>query len=261
MPRYRITIEYDGTPFVGWQAQAEGLSVQGALQDAIFRFCGEHAVVKGAGRTDAGVHALAQVAHFDLEKAWDAFRVQEAINFHLKPHPAAVLECVETGPDFDARFSATKRHYIYRILCRRTRPVLDANRVWWVARKLDAAAMADAALEFVGHHDFTTFRAAQCQAQSAIKTIDSFDVSQEGSEIVLRVSARSFLHNQVRSMTGSLKLVGEGKWRPRDLRDALAARDRTRCGPVAPACGLYLARVEYGPRSAPASDEGDDGEG
>lgn len=258
MPRYRITIEYDGTPFVGWQAQADSLSVQGALQGAIYRFCGEHAVVKGAGRTDAGVHALAQVAHFELEEPWDAFRVQEAINFHLKPLPVAILDCAQTGADFDARFSATKRYYVYRILSRRTRPVLDANRVWWVARKLDAAAMADAALEFVGHHDFTTFRAAQCQAQSALKTIDSFDVSQEGSEVVLRVSARSFLHNQVRSMTGSLKLVGEGKWRPRDVREALAARDRTRCGPVAPACGLYLARVDYGPRPLAADTGGQD---
>lgn len=256
MPRYRITIEYDGTPFVGWQAQPEGVSVQGALQDAIERFCSERVVVKGAGRTDAGVHALAQVAHFDLAKDWDAFRVQEAINFHLKPHPAVVLDCARTHQEFDARFSATRRHYVYRILSRRSRPVLDANRVWWVAKKLDAAAMADAALEFVGHHDFTTFRAAQCQALSPNKTIDAFDVAQEGSEIVLRVSARSFLHNQVRSMTGSLKLVGEGKWSVRDLREALRARDRTRCGPVAPASGLYLARVEYGEDAA--RDDGHD---
>lgn len=258
MPRYRITIEYDGTPFVGWQAQPEGVSVQGALQDALARFCGERILVKGAGRTDAGVHALAQVAHFDLERDWDPFRVQEAINFHLKPHPAVVLDCARVDSAFDARFSATRRHYIYRILCRRSRPVLDVNRVWWIAKKLDAAAMADAALEFMGYHDFTTFRAAQCQAQSPLKTIDSFDVAQEGSEIVLRVSARSFLHNQVRSMTGSLKLVGEGKWRTRDLREALAARDRTRCGPVAPASGLYLARVEYDSRTgADAADHGD----
>jgi tRNA pseudouridine38-40 synthase len=254
MPRYRITIEYDGTPFVGWQVQAEGISVQGAVQDAIERFSGQRVSVRGAGRTDAGVHALGQVAHFDLEKDWDAFRVQEALNFHLKPHPAVVLDCARTGDAFDARFSATKRHYTYRILCRRSRPVLDAGRVWWISRKLDAAAMADAALELVGHHDFTTFRAAQCQAPSPFKTIDAFDVSQEGSEIVLRVSARSFLHNQVRSMTGSLKLVGEGKWRARDLRAALAARERTRCGPVAPACGLYLAHVEYG--AVDAADAG-----
>ena len=261
MPRYRITIEYDGTPFVGWQTQAAGVSVQGALADAILKFSGQRVVVKGAGRTDAGVHALGQVAHFDLEKDWDAFRVQEAINFHLKPHPAVVLDCAQTDDKFDARFSATRRHYVYRILCRRSRPVLDANRVWWIARKLDASAMADAAMEFVGHHDFTTFRAAQCQAHSPMKTVDAFDVSREGSEIVLRVSARSFLHNQVRSMTGSLKLVGEGKWRPRDLREVFAARDRTRCGPVAPASGLYLSRVEYGAQSLGEFDDAEESDG
>ena len=175
--------------------------------------------------------------------------------------PPSVLDCTRTDDTFDARFSATRRHYVYRILCRRSRPVLDANRVWWIARKLDASAMADAALELVGHHDFTTFRAAQCQAHSPEKTVEAFDVSREGSEIVLRVSARSFLHNQVRSMTGSLKLVGEGKWRPRDLRDALAARNRTRCGPVAPASGLYLSHVEYGLQSSSDFDEAEDNEG
>lgn len=252
MPRYRIIIEYDGTPFVGWQYQADGLSVQGALQAAIARFCGESVAVKGAGRTDAGVHALGQVAHFDLARDWDAFRVQEAINFHLKPHPVAVLHCALVDEAFDARFSATRRHYVYRILCRRSRPVLSANRVWWVLHPLDAQAMADAAQVFVGHHDFTTFRAAQCQARSPVKTLDRFDVAREGEEIVLRVSARSFLHNQVRSMTGSLKLVGEGKWSARDLRGALEAHDRTRCGPVAPASGLYLERVDYGHSAAPA---------
>lgn len=246
MPRYRITVEYDGTPFVGWQAQAEGVSVQGALQAAIRRFCGEETCVRGAGRTDAGVHALGQVAHFDLGRDWDAFRVQEAINFHLKPRPVAVIACEAVAPDFDARFGATQRHYIYRLLCRRARPVLDRDRVWWVTHDLDAAAMTAAARIFIGHHDFTTFRAAQCQARSPFKTLDAFDVVADGPEIRLYVSARSFLHNQVRSMAGSLKLVGEGKWRIQDLSDALAARDRTRCGPVAPAAGLYLARVEYG---------------
>lgn len=245
MPRYRITIEYDGTSFVGWQAQAQGVSVQSALQEAIQRFCGESPIVKGAGRTDAGVHAWGQVAHFDLAKSWNAFRVQEAINFYLKPNAAVVLDCVVVGDDFDARFSAVQRHYVYRILCRRARPVLDANRVWWLPHDLDHDAMADAASIFVGRHDFTTFRAAQCQAQSPLKTLDTFAVVRSGLEIRLSVSARSFLHNQVRSMVGSLKLVGEGKWRRADLAAALEARDRTRCGPVAPAAGLYLVRVDY----------------
>lgn len=259
MPRYRITIEYDGTPFVGWQAQAEGVSIQGAIQEAVHRFCGERVVIKGAGRTDAGVHAYGQVAHFDLARDWEAFRVQEAVNFHLKPHPVAVLDCARVDDGFDARFSASARHYVYRILCRRARPVLDANRVWWVSHSLDAEAMSEAARVLVGRHDFTTFRAAQCQARSALKTLDRLDVAREGSEIVLRVSARSFLHNQVRSMAGSLKLVGEGKWRVQELRAALEAKDRSRCGPVAPASGLYLARVDYEP--LPSVDASDDDEG
>jgi len=259
MPRYRLTIEYDGTPFVGWQMQAEGVSVQGALQEAIRKFCGEDVVVKGAGRTDAGVHALGQVAHVDLEKAWDAFRVQEAINFHLKPHAIVVLSCEVAAPDFDARFSATARHYVYRILTRRARPVIDANRVWWLAQPLDSGVMAAAAEVFCGRHDFTTFRAAQCQAASPVKTLDRFAVRRDGAEIRLEVSARSFLHNQVRSMVGSLKLVGEGKWSRAGLAEALAACDRTRCGPVAPAAGLYLARVDYGPQNpGPADDTGDE---
>lgn len=257
MPRYCITIEYDGTPFVGWQAQAEGVSVQGALQEAILRFCGEAVSVRGAGRTDAGVHALSQVAHFDLSRAWDPFRVQEAINFHLKPHPIAVVACADAAPRFDARFSATKRHYFYRILCRRARPVLDRDRVWWVTHDLDVLRMAEAARLLIGQHDFTTFRAAQCQARSPVKTLDAFDVVKDGCEIRLYVSARSFLHNQVRSMAGSLKLVGEGRWRIGDLGEALAARDRTRCGPVAPASGLYLARVDYGAEDPPGDVSAD----
>ena len=258
MPRYRTTIEYDGTPFVGWQSQAEGVSIQGALQAAIGKFCGETVVVKGAGRTDAGVHALGQVAHFDLEKSWEAFRVQEAVNFHLKPLPIAVLACEEVAPDFDARFSAVRRHYVYRILCRRARPVLDANRVWWISDDLDRDAMAAAAGVFVGRHDFTTFRAAQCQAASPLKTLDAFRVSRVGPEIRLEVNARSFLHNQVRSMAGSLKLVGEGKWRAADLAAALEARDRSRCGPVAPASGLYLARVDYANGDLDAGEASDE---
>ncbi len=260
MPRYRITIEYDGTPFSGWQMQPDHASIQGALQEAIRRFCSETVAVKGAGRTDAGVHALGQVAHFDLERDWEAFRVQEAINFHLKPSPIAVLDCARVDDGFDARFSATARHYCYRILCRRAPPILQRNRVWWLTGNLDTEAMREAATMLVGHHDFTTFRAAQCQANSPMRTLDRLDVTAVGGEIQIVASARSFLHAQVRSMVGSLKLVGEKKWAPRDLEEALAARDRTQCGPVAPAAGLYLVRVDYGAgiRSSDEIAEDDD---
>jgi tRNA pseudouridine38-40 synthase len=245
MPRYRITIEYDGTPFIGWQRQAEGVSIQGALETAIRSFSGETAGVRGAGRTDAGVHALGQVAHFDLVRSWEPGRIRDAMNFHLRPHPIAVVFSAQVDDSFDARFSAVKRHYEYRILTRRAPPVLQRNRVWWTMRDLDAAAMHDAAQALIGKHDFTTFRAAQCQAQSPIKTLDAFDISRQGEEIVCRVSARSFLHHQVRSMVGSLKLVGEGKWSRDDLAAALRAANREACGPVAPAAGLYLVRVDY----------------
>ncbi len=245
MPRFRILIEYDGTPFVGWQIQAEGVSVQGALREAIFRFSGERPSIRGAGRTDAGVHALGQVAHFDLSKDWPPSRVADAINYHLKPLPAAVLACARVDDTFDARFGASARHYVYRILTRRAPPVLDRDRVWWLVKPLDVTAMDAAAAHLRGHHDFTTFRAAQCQAKSPLRTLDRLDVTQEGHEVVIRASARAFLHNQVRSMVGSLKLVGEGKWTPSDMASALAARDRTRCGTVAPATGLYLDRVDY----------------
>jgi tRNA pseudouridine38-40 synthase len=245
MPRYKLVIEYDGTPFSGWQLQSHEPSVQGALQDAIHRFAGERAIVRGAGRTDAGVHALGQVAHVDLGRDWEPDRVRDALNFHLKPAPCAVIACELVTPAFDARFSAIGRHYVYRILTRRARPVLDRNRVWWWTRPLDADAMRAAARHLAGRHDFTTFRAAQCQAASPVRTLDRLDVSREGDEIVVRASARSFLHNQVRSMVGTLKLVGEGKWQPGDVAAALEARDRTRCGAVAPACGLYLERVDY----------------
>ncbi|MEQ1711840.1 MAG: tRNA pseudouridine(38-40) synthase TruA, partial [Hyphomicrobium sp.] len=251
MPRYCITIEYDGTPFVGWQAQAEGLSVQAALEAAIFRFSGQRVRIKGAGRTDAGVHALGQVAHFDLGpdragRDWEPGRIRDAINFHLRPAPAVVLDCTDATADFDARFSATARHYLYRILDRRAPPVLDRDRVWWLSHRLDAAAMSDAAAVLAGRHDFTTFRAQACQAKSPLRTLDRLSVRREGAEIVIEVTARAFLHNQVRSMVGSLKLVGAGKWSRADLASALAARNRTGCGPVAPAAGLYLVRVDYG---------------
>jgi tRNA pseudouridine38-40 synthase len=260
MPRYRISIEYDGTPFVGWQAQADGVSVQGELVRAIARFSGEQVSVRGAGRTDAGVHALGQVAHFDLARDWEPFKVREALNFHLKPQPIAVLDCAIAQAHFDARFSATARHYRYRILSRRAPPALDRNRVWWLPIPLDASAMQEAAQHLVGRHDFSTFRAAGCQARSPVKTLDRLDVTAVGHEIHIHASARSFMHNQVRSIVGSLKLVGAGRWRPADLARALAARDRRQCGPVAPPHGLYLVGVDYGigARAAEAAEEDDE---
>jgi tRNA pseudouridine38-40 synthase len=245
MPRYRVTLEYDGTPFIGWQMQASGPSVQGRLIEAIRNFCGETVDIRAAGRTDSGVHALGQVAHFDLERPWPPDTVRRAINFHLKPDPIAVLACALAPPGFDARFSATARHYRYRILARRSPPALDRDRVWWVPRPLAVAPMIEAARTLVGRHDFTTFRAAGCQAKSPVKTLDRFVVTATGEEIHFEVAARSFLHHQVRSMVGSLKLVGEGSWTPADLQAALAARDRSACGPLAPPAGLYLVKVDY----------------
>ena len=219
--------------------------MQDHLQHAILKTSGASVRVRGAGRTDSGVHALAQVSHFDLEKSWEAFRLREALNFHLKPAPIVVVEAASVSTDFDSRFSATARHYLYRILSRRAPPAIERNRVWWVPIDLDAEAIHHAAQELKGHHDFTTFRAAGCQANSPQKTLDRLDVSRAGAEIHVVASARSFLHNQVRSMVGSLKLVGEGKWSGDDLLKALEARDRRACGPVAPACGLYLTKVDY----------------
>jgi tRNA pseudouridine38-40 synthase len=245
MPRYKLILEYDGTPFVGWQIQENGPSVQGRLAEAIQAFSGEVSVPRGAGRTDAGVHALGQVAHFDLAKGWPLYKVRDALNAQLRPDPISVLACDYAAEDFDARFSAVARQYLYRIVNRRSPLALDRNRAWLVVHALDAAAMHDAAQVLVGHHDFSTFRSSECQATSPVKTLDRLAVSRDGEEIKIEVSARSFLHNQVRSMVGSLKLVGEGKWTARDLKQALEARDRAACGPVAPACGLYLAKVDY----------------
>ncbi len=245
LPRYKVTIEYDGTPFVGWQRQAVGVSIQGAIETALHAFCGEHITLRAAGRTDAGVHAFGQVAHFELMQPREPFRIREAINYHLKPAPIAVLDCVEIASDFDARFSAVKRHYLYRILNRRSRPALDQNRLWWVSVPLDAQSMAQAARHLIGNHDFTTFRAAQCQAKSPQKTLDRLDVERIGDEIQIRASARSFLHHQVRSMVGTLKHVGDGRWQVDDVLRALQSRDRSACGVVAPSCGLYLVGVDY----------------
>jgi len=243
--RYRLTLEYDGTPFVGWQRQDNGPSVQGALEAAIEKLAGERVTVTGAGRTDAGVHALGQVAHFDLAKTFEPGKVRDALNYHLRPDPVSVLDAAEANEEFHARFSAVGRHYLFRILNRRSPPALDVDKVWHVSSRLDAEAMHAAAQFLVGHHDFTTFRAAECQAQSPVKTLDRLDVSQRGEEIHIEASARSFLHHQIRSFAGTLKLVGEGKWQPREVKKALEARDRAACGPVAPPEGLYLVKVDY----------------
>ncbi len=245
MPRYRLTLEYDGSPFVGWQRQDNGPSVQGVLEDAIEKLSGERVTVTGAGRTDAGVHALGQVAHFDLQKTFEVGKLRDALNHYLRPDPVVVLESDSVGGEFHARFSASARHYLFRILNRRSPPALDEGRVWHVSSRLDAGAMHAAAQLLLGQHDFTTFRAAECQAQSPVKTLDRLDVSRRADEIHIEASARSFLHHQIRSFTGTLKLVGEGKWTPSDVADALAAKDRARCGPVAPPDGLYLVRVDY----------------
>jgi tRNA pseudouridine38-40 synthase len=245
MPRYKIIVEYDGAPFVGWQIQEKDPSVQGALMAAIEAFSGEKVMVQGAGRTDAGVHAIGQVAHFDLATARETDTVRDAINAHLRPNPVAVLSAEKVAADFDARRSALRRHYLYRIGNRRPDLALERGRAWRVPRRLDAEAMHAAAQRLIGKHDFTTFRSTECQAKSPEKTLDRLDVSRAGEEVHITAVARSFLHNQVRSMVGSLALVGDGKWQPDDLWRALQARDRAACGPVAPPEGLYLVRVDY----------------
>lgn len=245
MPRYKILIEYDGAPFAGWQYQANAPSVQGALMRAMTAFTGEAVVVQGAGRTDAGVHALGQVAHFDLATERETDTIRDAINAHLRPDPVAVLSAERVAEDFDARRSAIRRHYLYRIANRRPDLAIERGRAWRVPRRLDHEAMHAAAQRLIGKHDFTTFRSTECQAKSPEKTLDRLDVSRVGDEVQVAATARSFLHNQVRSMVGSLQLVGDGKWSADDLAAALAARDRTACGPVAPPDGLYLVRVDY----------------
>jgi tRNA pseudouridine38-40 synthase len=245
MHRYMLTLEYDGTSFVGWQMQENGPSVQSCLIEAVKAFSGEDVIPRGAGRTDAGVHALGQVSHFDLAKDWEPDKVRDALNAQLRPDPISVLNCERAAEDFDARFSAKARHYLYRIVDRRAPLALERNRAWGVFRPLDAEAMHEAARTLVGNHDFTTFRSTECQAPSPVKTLDRLEISRHGEVIRIEVSARSFLHNQVRSMVGSLKLVGDGRWTERDLKQALEARDRNACGPVAPPCGLYLVKVDY----------------
>ena len=243
--RVKLTLEYEGGRFSGWQRVATGESVQGALMDAVEKLSGVRAEVVGAGRTDAGVHALAQIAHFDIENKLSLDRIRDGLNAHLRPAPIAVLQAEEAAPDFHARFDAVRRVYLYRIVNRRASLTLDCGKAWRVARPLDAEAMHAAAQRLLGTHDFTTFRDTHCQANSPVKTLDSCDVSRTGEEVKIRCEARSFLHRQVRSMVGTLVEVGLGKLDAEDVAAALAAKDRARCGPVAPADGLYLARVEY----------------
>jgi tRNA pseudouridine38-40 synthase len=245
MPRYKLTIEYDGAPFRGWQVQNDDLTVQGALQTAVKALSGEDVLVYGAGRTDAGVHALGQVAHVDLTKPFRADQVRDGLNAHLRPHPIGVLSAEIVDESFEARFSALKRHYRYRIINRRADLAIDLGRAWRVPKPLDSDVMHRAAQCLVGKHDFTTFRAMECQAKSPEKTLDALDVARDGDDITVTASARSFLHHQVRSMVGSLVWVGEGRWSAGDLKAALEARDRAACGIVAPPDGLYLVRVEY----------------
>jgi tRNA pseudouridine38-40 synthase len=245
MPRYKLIVEYDGRPFVGWQIQVNGLSVQGLLTAAAVRFCGERVSLHGAGRTDAGVHALGQVCHVDLTKDWEVDTVRDALNAHLRPHPVAVTAAEKVDASFDARFSASKRHYLYRIINRRADLTFERGRAWRIAKPLNSAAMHLAAQRFVGRHDFTTFRHVDCQARSPVKTLDALEVARSKDDIRVTASARSFLHTQVRSMVGALALVGEGKWTADDISLALYRRDRVACAPVAPPDGLYLLKVDY----------------
>ncbi|HEX6113731.1 MAG TPA: tRNA pseudouridine(38-40) synthase TruA [Geminicoccaceae bacterium] len=245
MPRYKLTLEYDGGPFRGWQRQGDGASVQQALEDAVRGFCGEDVQVVAAGRTDAGVHARGQVAHFDLSRSVTPETLRNALNHHLRPRPVAVLAATVAGDDFHARFSAKARHYLFRILNRRAPLVLEAGRAWQVPMPLDAEIMHEAAQRLIGRHDFTSFRSALCQAKSPVKTLDRLTIRRLGDQVEITALARSFLHHQVRNMVGTLKLIGEGRFPVSHVEAVLAARDRAAAGPTAPACGLYLMRVDY----------------
>jgi tRNA pseudouridine38-40 synthase len=245
MPRYKLTLEYDGGLFRGWQRQSDEASVQQALEDAVRAFCGEDVQVVGAGRTDAGVHATGQVAHLDLARTVAPETLRNALNHHLRPRPVAVLEAALVEDDFHARFSASARHYVYRIVNRRAPLTLEAGQAWQVPAPLDAEVMHEAAQRLVGRHDFTSFRSALCQAKSPVKTLDRLAVRRLGDRLEIAARARSFLHHQMRNMVGTLKLIGEGRWPVERIEAVLAARDRTAAGPTAPACGLYLVGVDY----------------
>ncbi|MGV3550495.1 tRNA pseudouridine(38-40) synthase TruA [Rhizobium sp.] len=260
MPRYKMVVEYDGTPYVGWQRQDNGHSVQGAIEKAIHAMTGEWTSLRAAGRTDTGVHAHGQVCHVDLVKDWRAEVVANAVNAHLvnAEESVAIIDAEKVPETFDARFSATKRHYLYRIISRRAPIAIEAMRAWHVKKPLDHEAMHAAGQMLVGHHDFTTFRSARCQAKNPNRTMDRITVTRNGELIEIRASAQSFLHNQIRSFAGTLMQVGEGRWTPEDVRDALEARDRSRCGQVAPPHGLYFMQVDYGDVSTLLRYEDDD---
>jgi tRNA pseudouridine38-40 synthase len=249
MPRYKLTLEYDGGPFCGWQRQADRPSLQQALEEAVTAFCGETVAVHAAGRTDAGVHALGQVAHLDLEREVRLDTLRNALNYHLRPAPIVVLEAAEVAPDFHARFSATARHYRYLIVNRPVPLALERGRAWFVPGRLDAEVMHEAASRLLGQHDFSSFRSALCQAKSPVKTLDSISVAHRDAHIEISVRARSFLHHQVRNMVGTLKMIGQHRWPVDRIEAVLAARNRAAAGPTAPACGLYLVRVDYPDRS------------
>lgn len=262
MPRYALKIEYDGSPFCGWQAQAEHPSVQGAIEGALARLEPDLPRIAAAGRTDTGVHATGQVAHCDMARDWDPFRLMEALNHHLRPLPVAIVACAQVDERFHARFSAIERRYLFRLVSRRAPPVLEGGRVWHVRHRLDLPAMQQAARHLTGQHDFTTFRASQCQAASPVKTLDMVQIDAtpiaQGEEFRFTLRARSFLHNQVRSIVGTLERVGAGAWRPDQVKTALEARERSACGPVSPPDGLYLTGVGYAqdPFAAPEAQLG-----
>ncbi|MGI9451806.1 MAG: tRNA pseudouridine(38-40) synthase TruA [Geminicoccaceae bacterium] len=245
MSRYKLTIEYDGRPFHGWQRQKNGASVQAALEQAVLDFSGETVTIQGSGRTDAGVHAIGQVAHLDLEKDVSLESLQNAINYHLRPKPIAIIRAAQVSDDFHARFSATGREYLYRIISRRAPLILEAGRAWHLPGMIEAEVMHEAAQRLIGKHDFTSFRSAACQADSAVKTLGRVAVIRKDEEIRITVAARSFLHHQVRNIVGTLKLIGEHKWPIDKIEEALEAKNRAAAGPTAPADGLYLMKVEY----------------
>lgn len=250
MQRYRLTLEFDGSAFVGWQYQTNGLTVQEVVETAIGRFCKTVPRIMSAGRTDSGVHALGMVAHADIDRDMTVERLFEALNFHMRPHPVVVREIVPVAPDFDARRSCIQRHYVYRILNRPAPPALDRGRVWHVVKRLDLDLMREGAARLVGHRNFESFRSAHCQSKTAAKTLERLEVERQGEEVLVRASARSFLHNQVRILTGTLVEVGKGRWTPDDVTRALEARDRQAAGPTAPACGLYFLRADYPPETS-----------